>query len=478
MKRYKYSVLVLALTFGVSGCSLDTDTYDQKKGDAAYSSLKDIENGLNGSYYELGYYYFLGNYAVILGDMCAGVSNGSSSSGHFYEYSSFTFSDTQAEIRYIWENGYKIIDGTTVAINNAHKLIEEGIIVESEYETAYNYIGQLYALKALAGYYLVNYFALPYSDTNKQKPGIIVIDKEPTEAFANVTRGTVEDTYAQILSDLNAAEEAFDIAGEEAERSPYYMGLMGLKALEARVYMAMGKYDEAESAAKEAIALKGNGDGTAMDYVPSDAAYISMWGDVAINEEDLFTIKKSDDDNLSANSLNTAYGSYYCTFQNAAINKLCENDIRAQLLCPGDGGGTSSIKYDGKSAQAVSNIPVFRKSEMSLVIAECEARKGNIPEAQKYLMFTAKRDKDIASTNDLPSTTEGLLSFISDERIREFFGEGHRWFDARRMGEIISGDQFTGWDIQKFVLPIPAAEINTGTGCVQNENWSDFLPAK
>ena len=201
-----------------------------------------------------------------------------------------------------------------------------------------------------------------------------------------------------------------------------------------------------------------------------------MWGNVAVNDEDLFTIKKSDDDNLSANSLSTAYGSYYCTFQNAALSKLGANDIRRQLLRAGDGGGTSSKKYDGQSAAAVSNIPVFRKSEMALIIAECEARNGSIEEAKKYLMFTAKRNKDIESVDNLPSTKDELLQFISDERVREFFGEGHRFFDARRMGEKISGDQFQNWDIKKFVFPIPSAEINTGTGCAQNANWSDALP--
>ena len=100
-----------------------------------------------------------------------------------------------------------------------------------------------------------------------------------------------------------------------------------------------------------------------------------------------------------------------------------------------------------------------------------------ISEAQNYLMYTAKRNTSIKSVSDLPSTKSDLLSFISDERIREFFGEGHRFYDARRMGDIVSGDQFSNWDIQKFVFPIPAAEIHTGTGCAQNENWSDYLPS-
>lgn len=476
MKINKYLILGFAFALGLGSCSLDTELYDQKQGSGAYSSLKDIESSLNGIYYRVGSYPFLGNYATTVGDFCSGMSTGSASSGHMYSYSAFTFTSTSAELEDIWNVGYKIITGSTEAINAANKMLEDGTIVESEHTTAYNYIAQFYALKALANYYLVNLYALPYSESNKSQLGIIIIDKEIPAAFANVSRGTIEDTYTQITNDIQAAENAFEQAGEEAVNSAYYMGMMGLQALKARVYLSLGKYNIAEAAAKEAIALKGKGDGTATDNVPSDETYVSMWGDVVMTDEDLFTIKKSEDDNLSANSINTLYGSYYATVQNSVINKFGTNDIRARLLIAGDGGGTTTSKFVGKTSTAVCNIPIFRKSEMSLIIAECEARNGNIGEAQKYLMFTAKRNKDITSTSDLPSTSADLLTFISEERIREFVAEGHRFYDARRMGDLVSGDNFQNWDIQKFVFPIPEAEINTGTGCQQNDNWSDYLP--
>lgn len=475
MKKYKYLALGLAMALGMSSCSLDTNTYDQKQGSEAYTSLKDIEARLNGVYYWTGYYYFLGNYAVALGDFAAGISNGSSSSGHFYAYSAFTFDDTSSELEAVWEGGYKIITGATESINYTEQMIANGTITESNQPTAYNYEGQCYALKALAQYYLVNYFGLPYSDANKSTSGIIVIDKDIPEVLGAVKRSTVEETYTQIKNDIAAAEAAFSKAGDDAETSAYYMGPMGLQALKARVYLALGDYATAETAAKDALALKG-ATGTAEDATPSNADYLTMWGKTAENDEDIFTIVKSSDDNLSANSLNTLYGSYYCTLQNTAIATLGANDNRRNLLRAGEGGGTSLIKYDGASEQAVTNIPVFRKSEMSLIIAECEARTGSIAGAQNYLMYTAKRDADITSTADLPSTTEDLLTFIADERVREFFGEGHRFFDARRMGLKISADNFQDWDIQKFVFPIPAAEINAGFGCEQNDGWDDNLP--
>ena len=135
-------------------------------------------------------------------------------------------------------------------------------------------------------------------------------------------------------------------------------------------------------------------------------------------------------------------------------------------------------KYQGLSTSAAtSNIPIFRKSEMSLIIAEVEARNGHIAEAQKYLYYTAKRNEAITGADQLPDNTADLLAFISDERVREFAGEGHRFYDARRMGDqvelAISAQPF---DIAKFVFPIPADEINAGFCTQQNEGWSDALP--
>lgn len=478
MKIYKYLALGLAVALGMSSCSLDTEIYDNKDGGTAYNTLKDISNGLNGAYRWTGYYSFLGNYALSFGDFCAGISTGSSSSGHFAAYSDFTFSTTSEEIEDVWNTGYKIITSTTEVINNAESMLASGKIGENEQAEAYNYIGQAYALKALAAYYLVNIYALPYSDANKTQPGIVVIDKDIPAALSSVARGTIDETYTQIKKDITSAEDAFKKAGESATTSAYYMGSKGLQALKSRVFLSLGDYASAETAAKQAIALSKNGDGTAKDENPSIEDYLNEWSLVAENPEDIFTIKKSDDDNLSANALNTLYGSYNCVIQNSVKEKLKDTDIRTKLLIKGSGKDQIFPKFYGKSAAAVTNIPIFRKSEMSLIIAECEARTGSIAEAQNYLMYTAKRDTTITSTADLPSTKEGLLSFISDERIREFFGEGHRFYDARRMGDKVSGDNFQDWDIQKFVFPIPAGEINSGFGVKQNENWSDNLPSK
>lgn len=474
----KISKIFLSMSLAatvLSSCSLDTPTYDFKSEDDATKTLTDIRALMNGSYNALGNYEFLGNYGLALGDFTSGMSTGSSSSGHFYAYSDFTFNETGSEIADFWGYGYKVAANATTAISKAKAMLANGTIKESEKTTAYSYIGQCYALKAMAFYYLVNYFGLPYSAANASTPGIVVYDMDVPADNQHVARATVDETYDRIQKDIDSAFVNLDKAGKKAPTSAFYLGREGVYALKANVALSMGKYTEAEEAAKNALAIKYGSAEKAIETPLTAAAYTDMWGQVTEQTEDLFTIKKSSDDNLSANALNTLYGSYYGTIQSVALSKLGANDIRRQVLHASKGGGTTSSKFDGQADQAVSNIPIYRKSEMTLIIAECEARQGNIEEAQKYLFYTARRNQDLKES-DLPTTTEGLLSFIADERVREFFQEGKRFIDARRMGLTISGDNFSNWDIQKFVFPIPSNEVNSGFGVEQNANWSDNLP--
>ncbi len=69
---------------------------------------------------------------------------------------------------------------------------------------------------------------------------------------------------------------------------------------------------------------------------------------------------------------------------------------------------------------------------MSLILAEIYTRQNNLPLAQNYLLYTAKRNKDITSIADLPTTQADLLQFISEERIREFSLEMKIWDDIQR----------------------------------------------
>ena len=471
MKKRLTYILLFTLALCTSGCSLETSPSSSIPTDKAFDSPQDVLNGMHGAYNSVGGYQFWGRNVVAIGDMSADISMASASSGHFVAINGWSINEDNAELRDAWTMGYQTIDRCTRAINGAKELIahpEENKLSDSDIKNLHNYSAQLYSLRSLSHFTLVNIFSLPYrAGTENSQLGIVLVDEKPIEAFEQVSRATVKQTYDQILKDIASAKEHFEqlSSATKLSISQYYMNEAALYALEARVKLYMQNYEGAATAAEQAIALRASAD-------ISNEDYLAMWSSVAINDEDIFTIAKSNADNLSANSLNTLYNSYGGSITQFVKEKFGANDIRLSLI-----SGNHPEKFDGiPSAQAVSNIPVFRKSEMYLIAAESYANLSEINDARTALLYTAKRNSEIENIDDLPATKENLLSFIEDERIREFFQEGHRMYDLRRTGKAANIGGNSQFVFANFVYPIPANEINAGFGVVQNPDWHTNLP--
>jgi tetratricopeptide (TPR) repeat protein len=464
-------IYIFSLIVGLStlwSCDFDTEIYTAIDMDNAFGSAQDIQNALNGAYRNVGYYPYRGNRVIAIGDMASDIAEADASTGHFVAINMWTFTDTSGELLDVWTYAYKVIDQSTRGINGALELLASENLPDGDDVKLKTAISQFYALRALAYFDLVNLFGLPYKvGGGNSQLGIVLVDKEPIEEFQQVSRSTVEETYAQILKDIASAKEY-----ATGKLNQYYFNEAAIYALDARVKLYMHRYEDAITSAEKAIELR-NSAGV------SNETYVSMWRSTAITGEDIFTIVKSEDDNLSANALNTLYGSYEASVSEFTKTRFQPNDIRLNLIYEHEDYGVNHPgKYDGlPSSAAVGNIPVFRLSEMYLIIAEAEAILGNdLTAAQNALLYTAKRDTDITSISDLPATQNELLDFIEEERIREFFTEGHRFYDLRRTGAIasIAGDE--QFKAANFVYPIPSEEINSGFGVTQNENWSDKLP--
>ena len=470
MKKQIYT-LIAAVGLLASSCDsyFDTELYQQIPQENAYANVMDITNNLHGIYYMCGQYRFLGRNTVAIGDMAADISIANPSSGHFVSINTYSVTETEAILNDTWEYGYKVIDLATRIINGAKALLEAGGLSAADQSSLNRAIAQSYALRAHAAFTLVNLFGLPYGTDNSEHGGLIIVEDAPIPETAQVSRASVQSTYEWIIRDITAAQ---GYPNEISGGVQYYFNPAAIKALEARVLLYMGKYSEAATAAGEALTLRG-----ATEI--SDKEYVSRWNSTSISNEDIFTIVKSADDNLSANSLNTLYGSYGGTLTKRIFNEvLASTDIRRQLTDTVD-GAVYLKKYLGiPGNESVTNIPVFRVSEMHLIQAEAYAMTDNLPAARTALFNTAKRNTAITSENDLPADKKKLLAFIALERQREFFGEGHRWYDARRTGEKISvsDGKFQNYDLSKFVYPIPANEINAGFGTEQNETWKKHLP--
>lgn len=464
-----------ALAVGLNSCSEDFLTYTPSNGlpsDGFYQNANDVQNSLIGAYYALGSAEFAGRNVIALGDLASDVAYMDGSSGHLQAIYDYSITEQLADLEDIWKVGYQVIDRTTRTINGG-KLVLGKTTNESE-KKAINYaIAQSYGLRAYSSFILANIFGLPYSTSNASSLGIIIVDKQPIELFQKIERSTLQKTYEQILADIASAKTYF---ANGTQTSGYMFGYAALCALEARVHLYMGNDDNAITAANNALASMDKG-----IVILDKTKYTDMWGSTALTSEDIFTIAKTESDNLSANSLNTLYATYggFMTEQQMAL--YADDDMRTGLFFfDNQNQGWRAQKYQGTStSKSVSNIRIFSIPEMYLILAEAYAHKNMITEAQTNLLNVAKRNPAIDGIDKLPSTKDALLAFIMDERAREFFQEGHRWFDLRRTGSQLQRttgpSTIENYDVFKFAYPVPAYEINA-SGIQQNPNWANNLP--
>jgi hypothetical protein len=140
-----------------------------------------------------------------------------------------------------------------------------------------------------------------------------------------------------------------------------------------------------------------------------------------------------------------------------------------------DNAGGLGSKVNGGSPRPW-NIAKF--SELYLIAAEAAVKLGKNSDAKELVnVLRARAGKQTFSQNDnvavsvdksaemVAATPETItIDFILDERSREFWGEGYRWFDlvrtqkwAERAGTYhIAGDGYTDKDLKEYKRDIPA----------------------
>lgn len=462
------------------GCKKELPNYQQIPTTDAFRTTKDVQNGLIGCYNLFGTYEFAGRNVIAVGDMCGTLGKASPASGHFVDMNNLSISPVTPELAEMWARGYQILDACTRTIIGGKALINDKLSKDPEYYegdilTVNSCIGQAYGLRALTELYLVNLFGKRY-EGNQDALGIILVpDDKPIEKGERVSRATVAKVYEAIFDDLKKADEHFKGETEESYASAFYIGVGTLQAIAARAYLYKADYKNALDAAKAALKAVGIEDLSGEPL--SGDAYLNMFRSLAIEpKEHIFLLAKSSDDNLSADALNTLYGSYKATvkvpFDTAADmrNKLVgEISIRNQPL-----------KWAGiPGEQAVSNIPIFRVSEMALIEAEAALKTGDDATAKEALLFVAKRGgaEHVANVETLWSGDEqSKLAAIKLERRLELFAEGHDFYDMRRWGDVAKGGKHV-YDLSRYAFPIPDGEISADFG-TEPTPVEDYLPIR
>lgn len=171
------------------------------------------------------------------------------------------------------------------------------------------------------------------------------------------------------------------------------------------------------------------------NYAPSDACYKNLYADTSIKSGD---IRKEP------------------TFSTT--------DARRVIKFPNGGSG----QFVAESTKEQTPVVVFRLAEMYLIKAEAQGAASGLSTLNALMQ---KRYNSVLLPTSMSDTE--YQNLILDERQREFYGEGFRWFDLKRTNRL---DLFDGLNGRTYLMywPIPQAQIDLAgtTAYPQNEGYN------
>ena len=427
----------------------------------ALATEADLQVALRGAYAGLKSTALYGRSLMVLGDMMADNTYQSAlNTNRYTNFNLYNYLVTDGDVAGLWNASYTVILRANNIINSP--IADNANIQQIK--------GEAYAIRALAYFNLVRYFGSPYT-ADPSKLGVPIITTY--QADLKPERAKIADVYTLINKDLTQAYTLMTKFTNSSQFSKY-----SAKALQAKVYLAMGDKTNAKTAALDVITNSGF---TAI----SSAAHTGYWAGVAPRTDKVETLLEISFDAVANNAFDALsyiylqsgnYGDMLCSSE---LYDLFETaDIRKSLYATGIRGGLASVfvnKYSSFTGDH-SDTKVIRMSEMYLIAAEA-SYPSNTADALKYVNEVTSRRGATA----IASSGSALLEDIITERRKELAFEGERYLDMQRLQRNIVRSKnypaaalsidFTNY---RRIMPIPQGELdaNPSIKSQQNPGWN------
>lgn len=458
MKKLVFGLLAASLlSGGLAGCNSKLNVQPTSSIDAttALNTSTDVQAALVGCYTGLQSGTAYGGYIQLMSDLLG--DNGD-------EAFVGTFSDpqqaqrkslliTNSFVSNIWLTSYDVINRTNNVLANLDKLDTSAKKSSAEGEAKF--------IRSLVYFDLVRLYARAWNDgTPSANPGVPLVLTPTTTVTADsrVSRSTVAQVYAQLITDLTAAEAALPVS------NGIYANRAAAAGLLSRVYLQQGDFANAASAANRAITVAAASNKAALNANYADN-FVSTSSTLGNSPEDIFAIQFSSQS--GTNQLNV----FYSVTRRADVNVLPQfvarfeaGDTRRNLLTT-----NTTATYTRKYDVLYGNIKLMRLAELYLTRAEANFRAGTVVGATPLADINAIRTRA-----GLAPLTALTLNAILKERRLELAFEGFRLGDLKRNQES-AFDPLTGvtyaWNSPKLIFPIPLREINANPNLVQNTGY-------
>lgn len=362
----------------------------------------------------------------------------------------------------VWEQLY-------VAINRANVVIQKVPTVPGlDDEEKADMLGQAHFLRALSYHNLVKLWAgVPLR--------LVPLGTIQEIDAANITRATLDETYAQILDDLDEADALLQSAED-----PTIATRGGVWALRSRVLLYRGDWAGVLEAADSAESY-------GYTLAPE---FDDLWTAEGETLEDVFKVSFTTEE---AHSLGWYYrakgsGGRYELAPRCPLVRAFDSDVdcaQTEFMAtwsPTDARAAHSIKlnetsgvpFAGKypTGRGDEDVHVIRFAEVILNRAEALARLNRLGEAVTEYNKTRVRAglAPHVLVVDVANDQQAVLNAVWDERRLELAFEGHRWPDIVRTGRAITllGLQNRPHQV---LFPIPQEELDVSENLVQNPGY-------
>lgn len=468
MKRnFKY-IIYSGLVFGtlLSACSkdfLDQPPYTSVDATTALATDADILTALNGTYAGMRNTNLYGRSLPLLGDLQAdNVFISTRNSGRFTGHNLNNFVVNNADVLGIWENAYRVILRANNIINAKPTITSQANVNQ--------YQGEAYAIRALMYFELVKTFARPYTENPAGLGVPLVLD---FNIEGKPARATVEETYAQILADLDKAYELMTLKPTTARLNKY-----AARGIAAKVNLFKGTPASNQLAYDQAVEVITSSNTSLL----TRTNYATYWSSsiaqtAAASNETLFEVVSDQIDNAGFDELAYFYGQQ--GYGDALANPLlyaayADTDIRKSLIQVTARTRAENPAYVVRKYPDLVNYgtkKVLRLSDVYLIAAEAAYNLGRTAEATTYLQTLVAQRDPAATVNE---TGPALFERIITERRKELAFEGDRFHTLNRLKRDITdrGGSVKNIPYTDFrrVAPIPLSELDRNP-ITQNPGW-------
>lgn len=413
----------------------------------AITNASTAEAALNGLYNRLGSDGYYGSNFQSLAYLSGGDVQWTGSQGAPQEITSRKLTADNGYVSSAWSAIYRTILQANYLLETVPTLTDPLLTADRKNQIQ----GEAYALRALS-----------YFDLVRGWGGVQVILKATRTSSDNtgITRGSVDDTYAQVLKDLTAAEPLLS-----ATTNRNKVTRKTVWALRARYHLYRQEWEQAETYASKLI--------DDANYKLAKP-YSSFFANNAVaTPESVFEIAYS-------NSFKNGNYNWWLPPSLSGRREWAPNDKLVALLNdPNVGGNRKALiaqtsppgnlwygKLYYRTPLGTDPAYVIRMAELYLIRAEARAQLGKTAAALADL--NAVRDRAAVPASQA-ATKEALLLAIETERQVEFPFEADRWFNLIRTGRVATVLGIT--DASKYVLPIPNSEILADKALTQNQGY-------